>query len=250
MVKFRNKTIVTTSWDDGHKLDLRLAKLLKKYNLHGTFYVCPEHREFKKSDLLFETDILLLSRDFEIGAHTITHLDLTKIPLKKAGEEINESKEYLEKLLNKKIYAFCYPYGEYNYNIKNLVKSSGFILARTTKRFEHTLGNDAFSLPTTFHTYNHFINDIRHILKFSKLRLNKLFKYTDWEYLAMDLFDHDLENKGIFHLWGHSWEIEKFNAWDKLERVLSYISKRQKVLYLSNSELIHKSEDMQVVNLQ
>ena len=32
-------TIVTTSWDDGNKLDLKLAALLDKYGLVGTFYI-------------------------------------------------------------------------------------------------------------------------------------------------------------------------------------------------------------------
>ncbi len=42
------KKIVTTSWDDGHKLDLKLAHLLQKYNMPATFYVSPECREFSK----------------------------------------------------------------------------------------------------------------------------------------------------------------------------------------------------------
>ena len=32
-------TCITTSWDDGHPLDLRVAELLAKYGLQGTFYV-------------------------------------------------------------------------------------------------------------------------------------------------------------------------------------------------------------------
>jgi peptidoglycan-N-acetylglucosamine deacetylase len=30
---------LTTSWDDGHPFDLRVADLPKKYRLRGTFYV-------------------------------------------------------------------------------------------------------------------------------------------------------------------------------------------------------------------
>lgn len=32
-------TYITTSWDDGHPLDLRVAELLSEYHLQGTFYV-------------------------------------------------------------------------------------------------------------------------------------------------------------------------------------------------------------------
>lgn len=231
-----NKTIVTTSWDDGHILDIKLAKLLNKYHIRATFYVSLENKEIKKNDLLSPTDILMLAENFEIGAHTMTHPDLTKIPIKQAEQEINQSKKYLERILNKNVSAFCYPYGEYNQIIKNLVKNSGFILARTTKRYEHAVGNDSFSLPTTLHTYNH-LEDLFQIIKFAGFRLSNFLKYLNWEYLAMDLFDYDLKNNGTFHLWGHSWEIEQFNAWSKLEKVLDYVSRRNNVLYLSNSEM-------------
>src|SRR4051794_21779274 len=30
---------ITTSWDDGHPLDIRIAELLAKYDLPGTFYI-------------------------------------------------------------------------------------------------------------------------------------------------------------------------------------------------------------------
>lgn len=33
----KKQIIVTTSWDDGHKLDLKLAKLLEKHEIRGTF---------------------------------------------------------------------------------------------------------------------------------------------------------------------------------------------------------------------
>ena len=32
-------TYITTSWDDGHPLDFRIAELLSEYRLRGTFYV-------------------------------------------------------------------------------------------------------------------------------------------------------------------------------------------------------------------
>ena len=32
------KTIITTSWDDGHPLDLKLGKLLKQNSIKATFY--------------------------------------------------------------------------------------------------------------------------------------------------------------------------------------------------------------------
>jgi hypothetical protein len=43
-------TIVTTSWDDGHHIDLRLAEWLAASALKGTFYVALNHPGQKDID--------------------------------------------------------------------------------------------------------------------------------------------------------------------------------------------------------
>ena len=106
-MKSLQECFVTTSWDDGHVLDLRLAKLLKKYQLAGTFYVSPFDREFMLEQRLDVEQIRLLSKDFEIGAHTMTHPLLTTIPDEEAATEIRESKTYLEAIIGKPVTSFC-----------------------------------------------------------------------------------------------------------------------------------------------
>ena len=83
-----NQIIVTTSWDDGHKLDLKLAGLLNKYSLKGTFYISKNYFEENR---LTEADILAISKNHEIGAHTINHPDLAKISANESKKEIIES---------------------------------------------------------------------------------------------------------------------------------------------------------------
>lgn len=231
------QVIVTTSWDDGHKLDLRLAKLLKKYNIKGTFYVSPNNREFKKEDLLTNKEIVELSKDFEIGAHTMTHPRLTKVSLEEARKEIVYSKKYLEKLIGKEIKSFCYPGGDYNKEIRDLVEEAGFKYARTVSRYNFLDSRDNLESGTSIHTYNH-LSDIWRILKFSRFNPIKFFKNLNWENLAKNMFDYVVENGGVYHLWGHSWELETRKEWDKLERVLEYIYNKMNSIYLSNLELM------------
>jgi peptidoglycan-N-acetylglucosamine deacetylase len=237
------KTIyVTTSWDDGHKLDIRLAELLKKYGINGTFYICPQDHEFKKEDLLSIKDMISISKDFEIGGHTITHPHLTKITADKADDEIAQSKSYLEHLLQREVTAFCYPYGDFNDEVKGLVKKNGYRLARTTKRYAFDIAQDFFELPTTFHAYAHY-SDLQKMLIFSNFSLTKFKKNWDWEKLAMALFDRACQTGGIFHLWGHAWEIEKINGWQKLENVLSWIAQKNNVVFQTNTELLSNHSD-------
>lgn len=240
----KKQVIVTTSWDDGHKLDLKLAKLLKKYNIKGTFYVSPRNREFKKEDLLSDKEIVELSTDFEIGAHTITHPRLTSINKKEAQKEIADSKKYLENLTKKEVKCFCYPGGKYNKDIKELVKKIGFVYARTMKRFSFSFPEHALSSKTTLETHRNSlltlpIDSIK-ILRFSKFNPIKFFKNLNWEHLAKKMFDEVMKDGGVYHLWGHSWVIDKFNDWNKLERVLDYINNKLDIKYLTNSQMIEE----------
>lgn len=228
--------VVTTSWDDGHKLDLRLATLLKKYGLHGTFYVSPLDHEFKKADRLSSDDIKRLAKDFEIGAHTMTHPRLTTVSDRQAYREISKSKHVLELIIGKPIISFCYPGGDFDERHPPMVQKAGFKLARTVERFhfDHT---DAMTMPTTVHAYRHW-SDVWKIAKFARFHPVKTVRYTlDWGELAISLFEQARAQKRTFHLWGHSWEIENNHDWQRLERVFVHISK-QKAHYRTNGELV------------
>ena len=62
----------------------------------------------------------------------------------------------------------------------------------------------------------------------------------DWEIRAKQLFDFALKKGGVYHLWGHAWEFEKKNEWDKLERVLKYLSNREEVKYVPNGAVMER----------
>ncbi|HVZ12635.1 MAG TPA: polysaccharide deacetylase family protein [Patescibacteria group bacterium] len=224
------KIIVTTSWDDGHKLDVKLAELLKKYSINGTFYVTPKNHEFAARELLTPDEVVSLSSDFEIGAHTITHVNLSKVGLDVAINEISESRTYLSKLLARDVTSFCYPYGAYNSDVKRIVKNCGFLLARTVDRFNTEI-DDPYELKTTAQVLSHPRDA-------ADLKLISKYKTVAWEKLAKAQFDEVLRKGGVFHLWGHSWEIEKHKNWEKLEELLKYISGRKNISYLTNSQLI------------
>lgn len=198
---------ITTSWDDGDIYDIRLSNLLLKYKIPATFYIPSNHKLTKKQ-------IKDLSKNFEIGGHTKSHKELTKITFKNAENEILQNKKYLEKIINKKVTSFCYPRGRYNQEVKQLVGFLGYKYARTTRIFSKTVG-DKLLVGTSVHAFSHL--------------------YIDWEILAKVYFLYTKTFGGIYHLWGHSWEIEKYNQWEKLENVLRYIAK-------------HTSPDARVVN--
>lgn len=221
--------IVTTSWDDGHRTDEKLASLLLDYGLKGTFYIAKNWIEsLGNTDLVMELD-----KNFEIGAHTISHPTLTSIDLRCAFEEIKNSKEWLEELVNHEIEMFSYPKGKYNNEIVKLVERAGFKGARTLD-FQIALPNNQFLLGVGPQASNGSpLLRLRASLK-SKLSFKSL---LDWRTNAKLLFDYVLEKGGIWHLWGHSWEIEQNGDWNKLKEVFEYVSNRENVSYLENGRV-------------
>jgi peptidoglycan/xylan/chitin deacetylase (PgdA/CDA1 family) len=229
------QVIVTTSWDDGHKLDLKLAQLLLKYNIKGTFYISPENHEMTPESRIGINQIKKLSENFEIGAHTMTHPVLSKISNIVARQEIVESKKMLENILSNHVISFCYPGGDYKLVHKKIVEEVGFKLARTVDRFCIDPGDDCFAIPTTVHAYRHWSDAI---LIFKKLGMEHFLRnYLNWDELAVSMFNEVEREGGVFHLWGHSWEIEENKDWERLEKVFKHISNRPKVKYVTNGQI-------------
>jgi peptidoglycan/xylan/chitin deacetylase (PgdA/CDA1 family) len=67
-----------------------------------------------------------------IGSHSLTHARLTRLTLRDAREEIFASKKKLEDLFGVLIEHFCYPYGDWNESVRDLVVEAGYRTACTT----------------------------------------------------------------------------------------------------------------------
>jgi peptidoglycan/xylan/chitin deacetylase (PgdA/CDA1 family) len=115
-------TFITTSWDDGHILDLRVAQMLDKYGLTGTFYV-PQHAEYGTMNT---SQIRQLSQHYEIGAHTIDHLALTDLPEDQARQQIVNSKAWVEQITGRACPMFCPPKGRFTKSHLAMVHDAGF----------------------------------------------------------------------------------------------------------------------------
>jgi peptidoglycan/xylan/chitin deacetylase (PgdA/CDA1 family) len=69
----------------------------------------------------------------EIGSHTFNHPDLKKINNRQASFEIVESKKEIEKIINKPVLSFCYPFGIYQGYDEELAASAGYLSSLTTQ---------------------------------------------------------------------------------------------------------------------
>jgi peptidoglycan-N-acetylglucosamine deacetylase len=237
--KIAAQKIITTSWDDGHPLDLKIAEILSKYGLKGTFYIPAFNPE---NEVMSVSQLVELAKSFELGGHTKNHVYLTKVSLPTAAREIEDCKEWLGNILGNSPLCFCFPGGKLNKQVVKKVRESGFKYARTIE-YLRTGVNDIFRAPTTIQLFRHSRNTY---LKNAVKRCNAeglifLLKYVGQEVRLVDIVNYFLEkisaNGGIFHLWGHSWEIEQYNLWNELEEIIKTLSRLTGFNYCSNGEL-------------
>ena len=88
-----------------------------------------------------------------IGSHTESHTLLPRLTFKKQFEEIKNSKIFLQKIINKDVDIFCYPYGgkvSYNRDTLNILKKLKFKLAYSVENRDinfKDIKNKPYELP-------------------------------------------------------------------------------------------------------
>ena len=101
-------------------------------------------------------------------------------------------------------------------------------------------------MPTTVQCYPHSRSDyLRNAAKAGKVEglqacLEQRGKLGNWLDLGKSFFDSVLEKGGIWHLYGHSWEIDELNLWKDLSELLDYVRLRKSVSYVPNFELVRR----------
>lgn len=151
--------VVGITFDDGYQNNLtNAAPVLSKYNFSATCYIVSErigcfntwdlNKKITQRPLMTKNEInQWLELGMDIGGHTKTHKDLTKISIKEAQKEIRDCKNSLEETFNISITDFCYPFGCFDDMVSAMVKDSGFLSATTMTRGRASSKSNMFRLP-------------------------------------------------------------------------------------------------------
>jgi peptidoglycan/xylan/chitin deacetylase (PgdA/CDA1 family) len=101
---------------------------------------------------LSPTELTLLADGnlIEVGAHTVTHPVLSRLPMERQREEVAGSKRQLEEILGRPVSSFAYPYGaptDFDETTVSLVRAAGFGRACANVPGRVTRRTDPFRLP-------------------------------------------------------------------------------------------------------
>jgi len=161
--KHPEKTVAIT-FDDGYLDNLENAfPVLEKYQAKATIYVVVDRHdrdwstykkahhnsgELAREPKLNDVQVKQLSDSglIEIGSHTMTHANLSKLDDVDCLKELTKSKYQLEALITKPVTSFAYPFGIYSQRDVQLARQAGYSNAVTTKEGIDNISPDFMQL--------------------------------------------------------------------------------------------------------
>jgi peptidoglycan/xylan/chitin deacetylase (PgdA/CDA1 family) len=155
----RQGRVVGITFDDGYRNNLEHAlPVLLACGFTATCYAVAErlggrndwdaHLGVPQKALMTVADLRAwTAAGMEVGAHGMSHADLTRIALPQAEHEIRDSRHALEDVLAAPVRHYCYPYGAYQQEHTAMARTAGFVTATTTRRGRCHAGADWWQLP-------------------------------------------------------------------------------------------------------
>lgn len=150
----RDAKVIVLTFDDGYEDNLHHAlPILHELDYTATCFFVAEKLGSESFDIWSNGTHRLMDSNqlkewsrmgMEVGSHTLTHPNLTKIDKAHAKHEIADSKTILSDLTGCPVSSFAYPYGVYNNQICQYVGETGYGQAVTVKprsayHFDHQL---------------------------------------------------------------------------------------------------------------
>ncbi len=230
---FNGKTkAVTFSYDDGVTQDVRLIELFNKYGVKATFNLNSEllgHR----GELIRESmrvshnknkpeDVRHIYAGHEVAAHTLTHPLLPSITEDaEIIRQVEQDRLNLSELCGYEVVGMAYPCGGQNFDrrVSELIKhNTGIRYAR------NIISNHSFAIQDNLHelcptVYHHGEWD-------------KMFELAD-KFVSLKA-----EEPSVFYIWGHAYEFDIANTWDRFEELLKIISGKSDIFYGTNREVL------------
>ena len=227
----KKRKAVTFSYDDGVTQDQRLIELFNRYGLKATFNI--NSGLLGKAGMLLRENVTVahvkpraeeiraIYEGHEIAAHTLTHPTLKNLDDGEIVRQVEEDRKALSQIAGYEVVGMAYPMGTAHIDdrVIELVRNhTGIRYARTTTSthsFEPQ--TDLIRLdPTVYH----------------HAEFDKLFE------LAHRFIELEADTPKIFYIWGHAYEFDIHNTWQKMEELCRLLSNRDDIFYGTNKEVL------------
>ena len=224
------KKAITFSFDDGVWQDRPLVTMLNKYGLKGTFNLnsgcfgsTNTYEAFGRPicrDRLKESEVKAMYAGHEVAVHTLTHPNLTQQTDEEVIRQVEGDRKNLERIFGYPVVGMAYPCG----GVNNDDRVAAIIKEKSPIQYARTI--------TMTHAFD--------LQKDSLLRFNATAHFLDekLENLADEFLALKPEKEQLFYIWGHSYELDAHNAWDRFEKFCQKIANRADIFYGTNREVL------------
>ncbi|GAB2024612.1 polysaccharide deacetylase family protein [Lactovum odontotermitis] len=121
--------LIWLTFDDGYQ-DFydHVFPLLKKYNMHATSFLITSYIESGKPGYMTPDEIKEMSDSgyVDFQSHTVDHIDLNVASDVEQTAQLQESKAFIDKLLNQDVTVVCYPAGSHNASTETIATKLGY----------------------------------------------------------------------------------------------------------------------------
>jgi len=123
------KKSVVLTFDDGYEDNYKNAlPVIKEFGLKATVFVVTDWVGTNNSYMTIPQLKEMDANGFEVQCHTLAHKELDKLTYEQQLKDLKESKEFMERNLNKKVTTICYPIGKFNKNTIKAAEEAGYLM--------------------------------------------------------------------------------------------------------------------------
>jgi peptidoglycan/xylan/chitin deacetylase (PgdA/CDA1 family) len=208
------KTAFIMSWDDGVQNDLRCAQALKKHAFRGTYFLV-------HSAPVLKVAASLEAMGMEVGSHTWSHVPLSQRDPDQAVAECVQMRKAIEEIVGHPIVSFAYPFGlidgydSHGNFVVNSAALAGYWSGRVTRDGQlNLLDNPNLMTLAPSGRWNDNTNALE----------------AKWTLASQ-------RPGGVFHIWGHSWEMVTEDDWTRLDHLLEEFGHRADTWYTTQGDV-------------
>lgn len=224
MRKYRKA--LTFSYDDGIEQDRKLVEIFNKYGMKATFNLntgiqTPESNfeiEGVYINRMKQEGLEELYRGHEIATHGLTHAAPTGMTKEQLDKEFLTDMSNIERIYGTYPVGMAYAYGCVDDEVVKYLKSIGIKYGRTVEAsHSFEIPKEPLKLKATCH------HDDDMLLELAE----KFLKAEPKENEQM-----------LFYVWGHSYEFDVNNNWDRIEEFCKMMSGKADIFYGTNRECL------------
>ena len=204
---------VTFSYDDGRDFDKRLVEIFNKYKVKATFHLPSSW--LGNDGYIKPEEVKEVYAGHEVACHALTHPYLTQLPKERMIQEVLEDRRNLEALVGYPVRGMSYPFGVYSNEVCSMLKELGIEYCRTVN------DTNEFPLPTDYICWD----PTSHHDEVNEEMIEKFLNPP--EYVKLQLL----------YIWGHSFEFDSNDNWNKIEEICEGLANRDDVWYATNIEI-------------